>query len=254
MEIRSKQSVYTSQLYAHGYQQYDGITSSDWWWMSLTMDMPSNLVKDGEVFYQYATITHPTTGVTETAACSMTIGTANSYAVDVYIHPTDTSYIPPVDDKFALNSKLRTFGTNDYNTDNPLVFGKKYTEQATELKQSVEDTVWTAGTAHAPVTAPESTIAGNKAYTCYMYKELPKIGRNPNEFGITYNFNYGFRIYADKDATTYEAGKANYELLELPALPAYVDPSTTTTAPGSGSASTMIMSVFVTLFAFIALI
>ena len=249
MEIRSKQTVDAKQSYEHGYQQYDGITSSDWWWMSLTMDMPTNLVKDGEVFYQYVTITHPTTKATETVACGMTIATDNSYTVDVYTHPKVSGVV----DLYSLNSKIADpANAANPQIDNTEVFGLKYTVQAPELKQSIEDTVWTAGTAHAPVTAPESTIAGNKAYTCYMYKELPKIGRNPNEFGITYDLQVGFRLYADADATTYDTASPSTTTLDLPAIPAYVDPNAATTAPES--ASTMIMSVFVTLFAFIALI
>jgi hypothetical protein len=219
--------------------------------MSLTMDMPTNLVKDGEVFYQYVTVTHPTTKATETIGCSMTIGTDNSYAVDVFTHPKDAAGAVILN---SLNSMVPAANVADPDVANPNVTAMKYSVQAADLKQSVEDTVWTAGTTHAPVAAAESTIAGNKAYTCYMYKELPKIGRNPNEFGITYDIQVGFRLYADADATTYDTATApSTATLELKALPEFTKTTTDAEAPGSG-ASTMIMSVFVTLFAFIALI
>jgi len=224
------------------------------------MDMPTNLVKDGEVFYQYVTVTHPTTKATETIGCSMTIGTDNSYAVDVFTHPKDAATGAVILN--SLNSMVPAANVADPDVANPNVTAMKYSVQAADLKQSVEDTVWTAGTTHAPTAAAESTIAGNKAYTCYMYKELPKIGRNPNEFGITYDIQVGFRLYANADATTYDTAAApSTATLELKALPEFTKTTTDAdggaagdaAAPGSG-ASTMIMSVFVTLFAFIALI
>jgi len=130
--------------------------------------------------------------------------------VDVYTHEgTDTT---------ALNSKVKKDGAD---IDNPNVFGKKYTEQAASIKEFTEEMKWTAGTTHVPSTAPASTTAGNTAYPCYMYKELKKLGRNPNDFGKKYDITLGYRIYKTAAATTYDTATETSSTIDVPAMQTY---------------------------------
>lgn len=59
-----------------------------------------------------------------------------------------------------------------------------------------------------PTTAPASKTAGNTNQACYFYEELPKIGRNPDDFGKSLILSIGARIYKDDAATTFDATPA----------------------------------------------
>jgi hypothetical protein len=117
--------------------------------------------------------------------CSITIGTANSYSIDKYTHPTGVS--TSLDDASSL------------------VTGKAYNGQAPDLIEESDAHKWKAGTTHVPQTAPASTTVGNTNQACYMYEELPKIGRNPSDFGKTLNIKIGARIYSSTSATSFDA-------------------------------------------------
>ena len=100
MEIRSKQAAPTyqaTQTYSQGYTQYEKLTESDWWWWWTALDVPDAVMKDGDVLFQYVTITEAGTDKSggaikksETVGCYVVVG-ANSATsnVDVFTHPND---------------------------------------------------------------------------------------------------------------------------------------------------------------------
>lgn len=198
LEASSKQSGGASQSYSQGYTQFAGATESDWWWWSLSLDVPT--LQSSDIVYQYLTLNTGTTNVKdaqgavttaktyETVGCYIAVSDANLASnVDQYKHPTGESW--------SLNEK------NGSNADNTNVVGKKYDAQASAIKLYDADETWTAGTARIAdtVLASPSTTAGNTKYTCYFYQELKKIGRDPSKFDIDVEIQVGSRIY--KSAT-----------------------------------------------------
>ncbi len=71
--------------------------------------------------------------------------------------------------------------------------------------------------------ASASTIAGNTKYACYFYQELPKIGRNPADFGKDVAIQAGARIYEGASATTYIEIPTTSATITKPALKSYAD-------------------------------
>lgn len=61
---------------------------------------------------------------------------------------------------------------------------------------------WVAGTDYSPV-APATELAGNTVHACYFAKELPKIGRNPDNFNKYFKVHMGARIYTSNVDTDF---------------------------------------------------
>jgi len=208
-----KASITATQTIKSGYKQYEKINESDWWWWYVAIDMPSALMQTGEVLYQFVTLTNPTTNASFTIGCYNTVGVANTDAIAYFKH-----------DSGQADQLTSTSG---------LVTGKSYGTQAADLKEEPDDIKWKAGTTHVPAAsqAPASATAGNTNYPCYFYEEMPKIGRNPNDFGITYNVKYGARIYKDSAVTTFDSVPESTTTISKPALATYVAQAAVAAAP-----------------------
>jgi hypothetical protein len=193
-----KSSISATQTVQQGYKTFDPITSSDWWWWYIALDIPDALLNNGEILYQYATIIDGTTSYT--VGCSITIGTANSYAVDVYENTAST--------------------TTELDSASSVVIGKAYNGQAPDLIEESDAHKWTAGTTHVPNNAPASTTSGNTNQACYFYEELPKIGRNPSDFNKNVQVKMGARIYSSATATTFDSVPASTVTVNKAALAA----------------------------------
>jgi hypothetical protein len=181
--IRS--SISATQTVQQGYKTYPNINESDWWWWYIALDIPDALLSSGEILYQYVTLTDtsvsPNTYVT--LGCSIQMDTPNSYTLQHYT-------LTNADQLDSASSE---------------VIGKAYNGQAEELLDEAGDIKWKAGTTHVPTTAPVSTTAGNTNHACYFYEELPKIGRNPDDFGKSMTAKLGARIYPNPTATTFDS-------------------------------------------------
>lgn len=90
--------------------------------------------------------------------------------------------------------------------------------------------------------ASASTISGNTKYACYFYKELPKIGRNPANFGIDVAIQAGARIYEGASATTYIEIPTTSATITKPALKSYADAKSEnpTAAPASADRKSVV--------------
>merc|ERR1740139_1872562 len=64
------------------------------------------------------------------------------------------------------------------------------------------DLVGAASSEHSP-SVDASETDENTVFSCFLAEELPKIGRNPADFGMTYDITIGARIYETEDATTF---------------------------------------------------
>jgi len=192
-----------SQSTSHGFQTYPKLTESDWWWVQMGLDIPDELMADGEIMYQYITFEDTTGGEAPfTIGCKTTYGVETDYAVDVYTQTTD---------------KIPELFSN--NTDS--VIGKAYNAQGPRYIEEASDVKWSAGTARVGSTVSASTTAGNTNHGCYFYKELPKIGRNPNDFDKDFKIHVGARIYASSSATTFTAVPEAESTIRLAAPPSY---------------------------------
>ena len=227
MEMRSKQEavepvpeLQATQTYSQGYTQYEKLTESDWWWWWISLDVPDRLLKDGDILFQYVTITEDgkdkagaTIKKSETIGCYVVVG-ANSATsnVDVFTHPTGENW--------SLKDKNADAG------DNPGVVGKKWNEQQPKLKQFDADETWLAGSTQIATSAQAtpSTIEDNSKYTCYFYEELKKIGRNPADFGINIDIQVSARVYEGDEATTFIQMPVTSATVKKKALAAYVAP------------------------------
>ena len=195
--------------------------------------MPTGLLKAGETLYQFVTLTNPSTNASFTVGCYNTVGTANSDAIAYFKHTSGNA------DQLISTSNLVT--------------GKTYLTQASDLKEEPDDIKWKAGTTHVPTAnqAPASTTAGNTNYACHFYEEMPKIGRNPKDFGITYNVKYGARIYKDSSATTFDSVPESTTSITKAALPTYVAQTAVVgaaAAPPSGHVQLSMLLASVLLF------
>ena len=158
---------------------------------------------NGEIMYQYVTLVDQTGAEAPyTIGCRTTYGTETDYAVDVYTQTTDT--VP----------ELFSNSTNS-------VVGLVYNAQGPRYIEDASDVTWTAGTARVGATAPASGTAGNTAHACYFYKELPKIGRNPNDFDKDFTIYVGARLYTTTTATTFTAVPEAESTIRLASPPSY---------------------------------
>lgn len=128
-----KASITATQSIKSGYKQYEKINESDWWWWYIAIDMPSALLKSGEVLYQFVTLTNPTTNASFTIGCYNTVGAANTDAIAYFKHDSGQA------DQLISTSALVT--------------GKSYVTQAADLKEEPDDIKWKAGTTHVPAFA-----------------------------------------------------------------------------------------------------
>jgi len=149
--------------------------------------------------------------------------------------PSSIDVYGPGSDAWSLNQKDNAATP----ADNPLVVGKKYTEQAASLKQSTHDMKWVAGKTHIAASnlAPASSTAGNTNYGCYFVFPYAKLGRNPNEFDIDIDLQYSARVYADATATTFTQLPVTSETIRKAAIPAYKS-APVAAAGGSGTTTT----------------
>ena len=99
------------------------------WWFYVSLDVPDELMANGEVMYQYVTLVDQTGAEAPyTIGCKTTYGTETDYAVDVYTQTSDT--VP----------ELFSNSTNS-------VVGLAYNAQGPRYIEDASDVTWTAGTA-----------------------------------------------------------------------------------------------------------
>lgn len=79
-------TISATQTIKNGYKLYEKITESDWWWWYVALDIPDALLSNGETLYQFVTMTDPTSTASYTVGCSITIGTADTYAIQYFKH------------------------------------------------------------------------------------------------------------------------------------------------------------------------
>jgi len=203
--FRNKQEEATfsaSQTYSNGFSTYDGLTASDWWVWTLSLDMPEGLVGSDYILYQWATmINQDDAEDTFTIACQRTIGDDETFAVRIY-------------------SQDSTSQTALYPDDADNVVDKMWDGQAPDYVEEDEDHVWQATSAYTTLVG-DSETDGNKIYACYLAKELPKIGRNPADFDKTYTVHVGARLYESDSATTFTTIPMASSSFEYPEPPAY---------------------------------
>ena len=221
--FRNKQetaSFSASQSYSNGFSTYEGITASDWWTWTLSLDMPEGLVGSDYVLYQWATmINQDDAEDTFTIACERTIGDDTTFAAFIYTQDS-------------------TSQTALYPDDADNVVGFTYDAQAPDYLEEDEDHVWQATSDYTSLVG-ESDTDGNKIYACYLAKELPKIGRNPGDFDKTYTVHVGARLYESATATTFTTIPMASSSFEYPEPPAYAVAATTTEGAFALFASTM---------------
>jgi hypothetical protein len=148
--------------------------------------MPSGLFADEEVLYQWATLVDQSDVDPLdpfTIACKRTIGDSETYVIDYFSQTTDESTALYPDSDLVTPSIT-------------------WDAQAPDLREEDEDHVWVASSEHADL-ASASTIDGNTKFSCYLAKELPKIGRNPADFDKTFAVYVGARIYETETATEF---------------------------------------------------
>ena len=203
--FRNKQETSTfdaSQSYTNGFSTYEGITASDWWVWTLSLDMPEGLVGSDYILYQWATmINQEDAEDTFTIACARTIGDDETMSVDIYTQDS-------------------TEQTALYPDDADNVVGLTWDAQAPLLKEEDEDHDWQATSDYTSLVG-DSETDGNKIYACYLAKELPKIGRNPGDFDKTYDVHVGARLYESDSATTFTTIPMASSSFEYPEPPAY---------------------------------
>jgi hypothetical protein len=206
MGFRNRQettpTLSASQTYSNGFSTYEGINSSDWWVWTLSLDMPDGLVGDDYVVYQWATVVNQADAEeTFTVACKRTVGDETNNVVDVYTQDSTTQ-------------------TALYPDDENNVVGLVWTGQAPDLKEEDSDHVWQATSDYTTLVG-DSETDGNKIYGCYLAMELPKIGRNPNDFNKVYDVHIGARLYENDSATEFTTIPMSSSSFEYPEPPAY---------------------------------
>jgi len=220
-----------TQAFAQGYTLYEKINESDWWWWWMSFDVPDSLIKDGDIIYQYVTMSRDAKNIkgetvkdSETVGCYVTKGEKDlPSTVDVFTHEDNKVW--------QLNMK------DAAGADNTLVKGKTYDKQAAVLKQAESDEKWKAGKSHIPASAlpAASTKAGNVKYVCYFQLEIPKLARKPGDFGINLDIQVSTRVYEGKTNTTPIQVAVHSETIEKKALPEYKTETKTSTSTSSSS-------------------
>lgn len=191
-------SLAASQTYSNGFTVYEGITASDFWAWTLSVDMPEGLVGSDYILYQWATMTNqddPTE--VYTVACKRTIGDDETFSVEVFTQDDTSSTV-----LFPAET-------------NAEVYGKAWTDQAPDYKEEDDDHSWVATNDHHTLVG-DSETDGNKIYACYLALELPKIGRNPADFDKTYDMTLGARLYENDSATTFTTIPSSTSSFEYP--------------------------------------
>ena len=184
----------------NGYTVYEQLIASDWWWWQLSLDMPDQLLDIGNIVYQWVTLVDINGDEQPfTIGCKTTVGFSVSQ-IDYF--QQDTSQ------------------TEALWSDSALVVGQTVNQQAQDLKEEPSIHFWSAGDEHAPE-AEESYIEGNRVFVCSFAKELPKIGRNPNDFNKYFHIHVGARIYDSNIDTEHEAIPEQEGDIFLTAPPSY---------------------------------
>jgi len=149
------------------------------------LDVTDALFSEGEVFYQWVTLVNQ-----DDSSDAFTIGCKMTKVAE---GATDTQVI----NYFTMDGDNAALGpTSD------LVVDLVWTAQAPDLLEEDADHVWVASSEHSPSVAASETDE-NTVFSCFLAEELPKIGRNPADFGMTYDITIGARIYETEDATTF---------------------------------------------------
>lgn len=209
--FRNKQEaapLTASQSYSNGFSLYDGITASDWWTWTLSVDMPVGMVGDDYILYQWATmINQDDDEDTFTIACVRTVGDDTTMSARVYTQDSSSQ-------------------TALYPDDSDNVVGLAWDSQAPIYLEEDQDHDWTATSDYTSLVGDSATDT-NKIYGCYLAKELRKIGRSSSDFGQTYTVHVGARLYEDDSATTFTTIPMASSSFEYPEPPAYVVATTT---------------------------
>ena len=107
-----------------------------------------------------------------------------------------------------------------YNDASTVVGNTWNTCNADELIETLDHS-WVAGSTHAGETAPAASADTNAVFACYFALEIPKIGRNPNDYNKDYDVTIGARIYADDAATEFTAVPQSQSTFHVGELPSY---------------------------------
>ena len=168
----------------------------------MTLDLPENLLSTGDVIYQWVTLVEEYGGGKPfTIGCKSTVGFDYSDSIDVFSQDQST-----IEALWSNSDSIKD---------------KTVDSQAEDLRLDVHE--WVAGTDYSPV-APATESAGNTVHACYFAKELPKIGRDPNDFHINYKAYMGARIYSSNIDTDFiSIPEENDFYIYLGSPPSYAD-------------------------------
>ena len=181
---------------ANGFQVYEYYEASDFWWWYLTLDLPDELMSNGEILYQWVTLIDMTGyELPYSIGCKTVVGEDGNSQIDLFTQDANT-----VADMFSTSVT---------------VYGQTWDNQAASIKDE-NFTMWTAGEQNAPE-APASTVEGNTNHACYFSKEFPKIGRDYENFDKQFDIYVGARIYANDSATSFTAIPEVADTIELSA-------------------------------------
>lgn len=228
--IRQESEYTVSQSMAAGYTSYETVTSSDWWWFYLSLDIPDIFVLDTSIIYQYVTFVD-VSGEDDpwTIGCWITGADADSN-IDYFIQESD-------------EIELLYEGSEQ-------VEDLTYDQVASQYRLEESDHAWVAGGEHAP-TAPESTVSGNTARVCYFMEELPKLGRNPNDFNHEYEVHIGARVYDSADENIARELGVLVENIDQGEPAEYVVEDED--VPGDDSAASLFSTIFAAFMVIVAL-
>lgn len=215
---------------AAGYTSYETVTSSDWWWFYLSLDIPDIFVLDTSIIYQYVTFVD-VSGEDDpwTIGCWIT-GADSDSNIDYFIQESD-------------EIELLYEGSEQ-------VEDLTYDQVASQYRLEDSDHAWVAGGEHAP-TAPESTVSGNTARVCYFMEELPKLGRNPNDFNHEYEVHIGARVYDSADENIARELGVLVENIDQGEPAEYVVEDED--VPGDDSATSLFSTIFAAFMVIVAL-
>lgn len=192
-----------NQYMYNGFMLYEEQVESDFWWFSFFLELPNMVVSDGNVIYQFVTLTDTADDPDApwTLSCSVTIGDdTNTYTIQEYYEQ-------------VTGEELLS--------DSDVVVGVDYTSQAPDFIEDDINMQFTGSDAQVGVKSLDATSDSNTVYPCFAYKELPKIGRNPYDFDKTYSIELGARVYSDASATDFTEIPTNTDSLYLPEPPSY---------------------------------
>lgn len=158
---------------------------------------------DDYVLYQWATLTNQAdASEVFSVGCKRTIGDDDTFVVDYFAQDAQSS------------TALYPAETNAE------VWGLTWDAQAPDYKEDDEDHAWVGTNEHHELVGASDSDA-NKIYGCYVAMELPKIGRDPNDFGKVYDVVVGARLYESDSATTYTEIPSSSSSFEYPEPASY---------------------------------